>query len=120
PPGANYSPPSTIILCCPCWFLLVLHAYLMLCRGSLPGIIAKGRERVSVFWVGRADVHYLMLRAQNASHWLVSLLKRARRWHISWVPSSPQRMPASLSRWPTTVLQADSTDPEPMNQPLAR
>src|SRR6516162_5745158 len=38
---------------------------------------------------------------------------------MAWAPSSPQRMPAPLSLWPTTVLQALSTTPLPMCQPSA-
>ncbi len=59
----------------------------------------------------RSPFFSLICRCQNACHWLGSLLKRARKWHRESVPSSRQRMPASLRRWPTTVLHADSTAP---------
>ena len=71
-------------------------------------------------FVGGTAVHQLMLRRQKAAHWLGSLLNNARRWQTSSVPSSPQRIPAKFSRCPTTVLQALSTDPEPICQPSAR
>ena len=57
---------------------------------------------------------------QNASHWPRSLRNRARRWQRASAPSSPQRMPAPLRRRFTTVLQADSTGPLPICQPLDR
>src|SRR5258708_6906283 len=77
-------------------------------------------EGVGVFLVGRAHVHQLSFRRQKASHWPRSLRYSARRWHTLSVPGSRQRMPASFRRCPTTVLQADSTAPEPISQPFAR
>ncbi len=41
-------------------------------------------------------------------------------WHTLSVPGSRQRMPANLRRCATTVLHADSTEPEPISQPLAK
>src|SRR5262249_54336494 len=74
---------------------------------------------VSSIIVGRASVHQLTLRLQNAAHCVGSLLNRARRWHTSSVPSSPHLIPARFSRCPTTVLHALSTDPLPMHHPCA-
>jgi hypothetical protein len=46
-----------------------------------------------------------------------SLRYNARNWHNAVVPRSRQRIPEHFSRWQTTVLQADSTAPEPIGQP---
>src|SRR4051794_12249170 len=78
-------------------------------------------QSVSVRLVGGTnDQLGVYLRFQNASHWPFSLRHSARRWQSASAPSSPQRMPANFSRWPTTVLHALSTAPLPIHQPSAR
>src|SRR5262249_23864930 len=57
---------------------------------------------------------------QKASPCIGSLRNRARQWQSASAPSSPQRIPAPLSRCPTTLLQADATGPQPVCHPLAR
>src|SRR5262249_39744287 len=54
---------------------------------------------------------------QKASPCIGSLPNRARQWQSASAPSSPQRIPAPLSRCPTTLLQADATGPDPVCHP---
>src|SRR5216683_3077324 len=92
-------------------------------RKTAPGWAGSRMFGVSVSSVGGTNVQAATVVGaewrQKACHCPLSLLNNARRWQTVSVPYSRQRMPASFRRWPTTVLQADSTAPEPIDQPLA-
>ena len=98
-------------------------------RGRVRRDAAQGRRDaaahagVGVSSFGGTDVQAVALdggvRRQKACHCPASLLKNARGWQIASVPYSRQRLPDGFRRWPTTVLHADSTATEPIDQPLA-
>jgi predicted RecB family nuclease len=98
--------------------LAVLGSVLGPVQGLRPatGLIARGPE-------GRLVKVRLDAKLYRQAENVLEEVKRHQTGgeppRLASVPSSRQRMPASLRRCPTTVLHADSTAPEPISQPLA-